>query len=46
MEKGHQLAETMRTQQDVLLKDWVEFQLTATTLRRDLMKEGSSGATG
>lgn len=40
MEKGHQLAETMRTQQDVLLKDWVEFQLTATTLRRDLMKEG------
>ena len=40
MEKGHQLAETMRTRQDVLLKDWVEFQLTATTLRRDLMKEG------
>lgn len=40
MEKRHTLAETVRTQQDVLLKDWVEFQLAATTLRRDLMKDG------
>jgi rsbT co-antagonist protein RsbR len=39
MEKRTKLSDTVRTQQDVLLKDWVEFQLTATTLRRDLMKE-------
>jgi rsbT co-antagonist protein RsbR len=39
MEKRHTLAETVRTQQEVILKDWVEFQLTGTTLRRDLMKE-------
>ena len=40
MEKRHKLAETMSTHQDVILKDWVEFQISATTLRRDLMKEG------
>ena len=39
MEKRTKLSETIRTQQDVLLKDWVEFQLTSTTFRRDLMKE-------
>ncbi len=39
MDKRHKLAETMRAQQDVILKDWVEFQLTAATSRRDLMKE-------
>ena len=39
MEKRHKLAETVRTHQDVILKDWVEFQLSAATLRRDLMKE-------
>lgn len=39
MEKQHKLAETVRSQQEVILKEWVEFQLAATTLRRDLMKE-------
>lgn len=39
METRSKLSDTVRTQQDVILKDWVEFQLTATTLRRDLMKE-------
>ena len=39
MEKRTKLSETIRTQQDVILKDWVEFQLTSTTFRRDLMKE-------
>jgi len=40
MEKRHKLTETMRTQQDVILKEWMECQLGATTLRRDLIKEG------
>ena len=40
MEKRHKLTETMRTQQDVILKEWMECQLAATTLRRDLIKEG------
>lgn len=40
MEKGHKFAETIRTQQEMLLKEWVECQRTATSFRRDLMKEG------
>lgn len=39
MEKRTNLAEIVRSQHDVILKDWVEFQLNAVTLRRDLMKE-------
>lgn len=39
MENQHKLAEDVRTQQEVILKDWVTFQLAGTTLRRDLMKE-------
>ncbi len=39
MEKRHKLVETVSTQQDTILKDWVGFQLAETTLRRDLMKE-------
>jgi rsbT co-antagonist protein RsbR len=39
MEKRMKLSDTVRTQQDVILKDWVELQLTDTTLRRDLIKE-------
>ncbi|MGC3976461.1 MAG: STAS domain-containing protein [Nitrospira sp.] len=39
MEKRTKLAEIIGSQHDVILKDWVEFQLNATTLRRDLMKE-------
>jgi rsbT co-antagonist protein RsbR len=39
MDTRHALAETVATQQDKVLKDWVEFQLTAGTLRRDLIKE-------
>ena len=39
MEKQAKLAEIVRSQQDTILKDWVEFQLNAITLRRDLMKE-------
>lgn len=39
MEKRTKLAEIVRSQHDVILKDWVDFQLNATTVRRDLMKE-------
>ncbi|MCS6295783.1 MAG: STAS domain-containing protein [Nitrospira sp.] len=39
MEKRTKLAEMVRNQHDVILKDWVESQLNATTLRRELMKE-------
>ena len=39
MEKPPKLAETVRTQQELILKEWIAFQLAATTLRRDLMKE-------
>ncbi len=33
------LAETVAAQQEAVLKDWVGFQLSANTLRRDLMNE-------
>lgn len=39
MEKRTKLAEIVRNQHDVILKEWVDFQLNATTVRRDLMKE-------
>ncbi|MEP7150667.1 MAG: STAS domain-containing protein [Nitrospira sp.] len=39
MEKQRKLAESVRTQQEAILKDWVALQLTASTLRRDLIKE-------
>ncbi|HVG03114.1 MAG TPA: STAS domain-containing protein [Nitrospira sp.] len=39
METGRTLAETLTTQQETILKQWVEFQLGAVTLRRDLIKE-------
>ena len=38
---GHntQLAEEIRNRQEVILKDWMTYQLAALTLRRDLVKE-------
>ncbi|HKT33909.1 MAG TPA: STAS domain-containing protein [Nitrospira sp.] len=38
---GHntQLAEEIRSRQDVILNDWLRYQLSALTLRRDLIKE-------
>ena len=39
MEKQPKLAESVRTQQELILKEWLALQLAATTLRRDLMKE-------
>ena len=39
MEKQPKLAESVRTQQELILKDWIALQLASTTLRRDLMKE-------
>ncbi len=39
MEKQPKLAESVRTQQELILKEWIALQLAATTLRRDLMKE-------
>ena len=38
---GHntQMAEDIRNRQDAILKDWTAYQLSALTLRRDLMKE-------
>jgi len=34
-----QMAEDIRSRQDAILKDWIAYQLSAMTLRRDLMKE-------
>jgi rsbT co-antagonist protein RsbR len=34
-----QMAEEIGNRQDVILKDWMEYQLSALTLRRDLVKE-------
>jgi rsbT co-antagonist protein RsbR len=34
-----QMAEEIRSQQDVILKSWIAFQLSGLTLRRDLLKE-------
>jgi rsbT co-antagonist protein RsbR len=39
METRRTLGDTLTAQQQTILKDWVEFQLAAVTLRRDLMKE-------
>lgn len=39
MDNRHKLAEAAMMQQEVILKEWVRFQLTSTTLRRDLIKE-------
>jgi|KBSMisStaDraftv2_1062788.scaffolds.fasta_scaffold289608_1 rsbT co-antagonist protein RsbR len=38
---GHntQMAEEIRSRQDTILKDWIAYQLSALTLRRDLVKE-------
>jgi rsbT co-antagonist protein RsbR len=38
---GHhmQMAEEIRSRQDVILKDWMEYQVAALTLRRDLLKQ-------
>ncbi len=38
---GHntQLADDIRARQDAILKDWMAYQLSALTLRRDLLKE-------
>jgi len=38
---GHntQMAEDIRSRQDAILKDWIAYQLSALTFRRDLMKE-------
>jgi rsbT co-antagonist protein RsbR len=39
MEKQAKFVESLKNRQEVILKDWVELQLAATTLRPDLMKE-------
>lgn len=39
MESQNKLAENIRTHQQVILKEWVDLQLAAPTLRLDLMKE-------
>jgi rsbT co-antagonist protein RsbR len=39
MENHNKLAEMVLSHQQVLLKEWVDLQMTATTLRLDLMKE-------
>jgi rsbT co-antagonist protein RsbR len=38
---GHntQMAEEVRSRQDAILKEWISYQLSALTLRRDLLKE-------
>jgi len=39
MSQMRELAGEIRSQQDFILKDWVNFQLSGLTLRRDLIKE-------
>ena len=39
MGQNMQLAEEIRKRQDAILKDWMAYQLSALTLRRDLLKE-------
>jgi rsbT co-antagonist protein RsbR len=39
MGQNIQLAEEIRKRQDVILKDWMAYQVSALTLRRDLVKE-------
>ncbi|HTL61798.1 MAG TPA: STAS domain-containing protein [Nitrospira sp.] len=39
MGQNMQLAEEIRNRQDAILKDWIGYQLSALTLRRDLLKE-------
>ena len=39
MNTRHPLAESLKKQQDSVLQSWMAFQLAATTLRRDLIKE-------
>ena len=40
METQNKLANSVLDQQENILKAWVDFQLAATTLRQDLMKDG------
>lgn len=39
MGQNMQMAEEIRKRQDVILKDWMAYQLSALTLRRELVKE-------
>jgi rsbT co-antagonist protein RsbR len=39
MGKNRQMAEEIDSRQDVILKGWIEYQLSALTFRRDLLKE-------
>ena len=39
MSQKTQLASDIRDAQDRILDDWVNYQLSAITLRRDLLKE-------
>lgn len=39
MGQNMQLAEEIRKRQDAILKDWMAYQVSALTLRRDLVKE-------
>ena len=39
MGQNMQLAEEIRKRQDAILKDWIAYQVSALTLRRDLLKE-------
>ena len=39
MGQNMQMADEIRNRQDVILKDWMSYQLSALTLRRDLVKE-------
>ena len=39
MRHSAQLAEDIRCKQDVILKDWLGYQVSSLTLRRDLLKE-------
>lgn len=39
MGQNMQMADEIRSQQDVILKDWMVYQLSALTLRRELVKE-------
>ncbi len=39
MSQNTQMAQEIRNRQDLILKDWIDYQLSSLTVRRDILKE-------
>ena len=39
MSQNRQITEEIRNRKEAILKDWIDYQLSGLTLRRDLLKE-------